>query len=183
MKTFLLGAIVAIAVLGAGGYLFLRLGYLDPRASRKPSRLEMDEAMKFLDASVNRRAPRLRDPLPADAATLVRGLGIYEERCAICHGDAARPQSEIGLALYPPAPQFLETAPDMPAHDTFFILRNGIRWTGMPGWKSVLSTERIWTLVTLLGHMENLPPAVWKAWRADGPASPRLKSEGADRHE
>jgi mono/diheme cytochrome c family protein len=48
---------------------------------------------------------------------------------------------------------------DMPENQNFFILQHGIRWTGMPGWKNILSDQQLWQLVTFLSHMHDLPPA------------------------
>jgi mono/diheme cytochrome c family protein len=48
---------------------------------------------------------------------------------------------------------------DMPENQNFYILEHGIRWTAMPGWKNVLTTQQIWQTVTFLSHMNDLPPA------------------------
>jgi mono/diheme cytochrome c family protein len=48
---------------------------------------------------------------------------------------------------------------DMPEHQNFYIIQHGIRWTAMPGWKSILNEQQTWQLVTFLSQMHNLPPA------------------------
>ncbi|HVC00135.1 MAG TPA: cytochrome c [Candidatus Dormibacteraeota bacterium] len=186
MKHFLLGLLVAIPGLVGGGYLFLRLGFLDPRANRRPSKFETALAMRFLDASVGRRSPQRRNPLPADRQNLTVGLKVYEAHCAVCHGDLSHPRSVVGLGLYPPAPQFFDNAPDMPESENFYIIRNGIRWTGMPSWNQVLSEEQIWKLTSFLAHIQHLPPAVAQEWKRPVPAKTRataVKEQGANRHE
>lgn len=186
MKNLLLGGLLAIVVLVGGAYFFLRLGLLDPRASQQPSRFEVDLAMKFLDASVERRAPRRQNPLGANVENVGMGLNIYEAHCAVCHGDRANPRSAVGLTLYPPAPQFLEDAPDMPENENFYIIESGVRWTGMPGWNKVLSESDIWKLTSFLAHIQHLPPAVEQEWRpgvSTKSSIPTVKGQGANRHE
>jgi mono/diheme cytochrome c family protein len=58
---------------------------------------------------------------------------------------------------------------DMPENQNFYILQHGIRWTAMPGWKTVLSDQQIWQLVTILSHMHDLPPAAKRVFAEAGP--------------
>ena len=186
MRHFLLGLLVAILGLVGGVYFFLRLGLLDPRASQRPSKFEAALAMKFLDASVGRRAAHHGNPLPLNARNLSAGLTIYEAHCAVCHGDPSHPRSIVGLGLYPPAPQFLENAPDMPENENFYIIQNGVRWTGMPGWNKVLSHDEIWRLTSFLAHIQHLPQVVEQEWKRPMPAKTRttaVKTQGESRHE
>lgn len=60
----------------------------------------------------------------------------------------------------------MEGAPDMPSNQNFFITKYGVRWTGMPAWKGVLSDVEIWKVVAFLSKMNSLPPEVEKQWKA-----------------
>jgi mono/diheme cytochrome c family protein len=186
VKGLLIGIPVGIICLVGGVYLFLRIGLLDPSAAQPPSKFESTQAMKFLDAAVERHATGRENPIPPTDENLQVGLQIYEAHCASCHGDRMNPRSSVGLALYPRAPQFLDGAPDMPDSQNFYIIRNGIRWTGMPGWKNVLDENDIWKLTTFLAHIDHLPSAVSQKWNASQPASPvtpSIRPKGANRHE
>lgn len=46
----------------------------------------------------------------------------------------------------------------------FWVIKHGIRNTGMPAWGSILSDEEIWQLVSLLRNSQDLPPAVEAQW-------------------
>ena len=59
---------------------------------------------------------------------------------------------------------------DMPDHENFYIIRHGIRWTGMPSWKAKFSDAQVWQLVTFLKHMDKLPASAEKEIRQ--PPSP-----------
>lgn len=178
MKRFLLGVLVTLIVLGLGAYVYLKMGFLNTRADAGPSGLETRLAMSFLDASVGRNAPDRRSPVEASEANLSGGMKLYRTNCSRCHGAPEHPEKKFGHPFYPPAPNFLDEAPDMPENQNFYIIKHGIRWTGMPAWGSALSDSEIWEITTFLSHMNKLPPAVQEEWNKPvEPASgPREKS-------
>jgi hypothetical protein len=59
-----------------------------------------------------------------------------------------------------------EGVEDDPEGWTFWKIKHGIRWTGMPAWKAELSDQQIWTLALFLKHMDKLPPGPEAAWRS-----------------
>lgn len=181
MKRFLLGVVITLGVLGVGVYVYLRMGLLDTRADAGSSRLEARLAMSFLDSSADRHAPEERNPVEATQANLIEGLKLYRTNCARCHGAPDHPEQTFGHPFYPPAPNFLEEAPDMPENQNFYIIKHGIRWTGMPAWGSVLSDNEIWELTTFLSHMNKLPPAVQEEWQKPfEPKGGSLQNDGGE---
>src|SRR5271167_4538355 len=135
MGRFLLGFLTAVAVVLMAALLYLRLGFVDSRADIPVGEVEERIAMPSLDASVDRGAPEMANPVEASDANLVAGMNIYQVNCASCHGDVSNPHGMFADALYPRAPQFLEDAPDMPENQTYYIIQHGIRLSGMPAWK------------------------------------------------
>ena len=164
MKNFVLGIVATLLVLVIGAFAYLRLGLIDTRASLEPSSTESGLAMSFLDASVDRHASEIRMPIESNPAVLTDGVKIYRQSCSGCHGDPAHPQS--ALLFYPRAPQFMKDAPDMPPNQNFYIIKYGVRWTGMPAWEGVLSDAQIWKVVAFLSKMDHLPPGVEEQWKA-----------------
>ena len=171
MRKFFLGVVVTLVVLGGGAYLYLRLGFLDLRATLQPSAFEKRTAMSFMDASTDRHAPDQKNPIGPTDANLTEGVTLYKQHCAMCHGAPDHPEKKFGHPFYPPAPQFIKEAPDMPENQNFYIIQNGVRWTGMPAWENTLTGEQIWKLVTFLSHMNKLPPAVETEWQKPGISS------------
>ncbi len=164
MRKFFLGVVVTLVILAGGAYVYLRVGYLDLRADIQPSAFEQHSAMAFMDASMDRHAPEQKNPIEPSEAKMIEGVRLYNTHCAECHGAPDHPQQKFGHPFYPPAPLFTEDAPDMPENQNFYIIRHGVRWTGMPAWENTLSDDQIWTLVTFLSHMDKLPPAVQQVW-------------------
>jgi len=178
MLKFVLGiivAVVAIAIVGSGAAL---LGFLPTRANTVPPEWEGHFAMSALDNSVERHAARLNNPVPPTDENLINGLKIYTMNCAGCHGGIDRKPVELGRSFYPPAPGLILHPPDDPEWHVYYVVKNGVRYTGMPAWDKMLSETDIWKVVALLSRMEKLPPAVQEYWKNAGGA-PAAESGGS----
>ena len=172
MGKFLLGIIVTLVVLVLALLGFATLGLLHTRANVEPPHWERHFAMSAVDASIERHAPRVTDPLTPTDQNLEDGMKIYTMNCAGCHGTLDRKFSVFGNSFYPPAPNFISDPPDDPEWHTFFTIRNGIRYTGMPAWEKNLSETDIWKVTLFLSHIDKLPPTVQDFWKANFNSAP-----------
>lgn len=166
MRKFLLGFLAGVVLILLAVFLWIRLGFVNPRADIPEDALEKNVAMPSLDASVDRRAPEIKNPLQATDDNLAEGMKIYQMNCASCHGDIRQPKGIFAEALYPRAPQFVQDAPDMPENQNFYIIEHGVRLSGMPAWKQILNDQQVWQVTTFLSHMDKLPPDVSAQWKA-----------------
>lgn len=169
MRRLMIVIIVLLAALLVvlSAFLYVWLGFVDFRATMEPSSMEAAMAMMAVDAATERNAPRGPNPISPTSANLTTGVNLYRTHCAVCHGEPSQPES--ALVFYPRAPQFLHDPPDMPANENFFIIKNGIRWTGMPAWHHELTDGQIWTIVAFLQRIERLPPDVQAIWSSPSP--------------
>jgi thiosulfate dehydrogenase len=170
-RSFIAGIVVTIVVLLGGGYLALRDGLVPANADATPGRLERWAAGTSLRATLAREAPNGANPVALTDDNLIAGIKLYAEHCAICHGtakgDAAA--SPVAKGEYPAPPQLAsDGVEDDPPGITFWKVKHGIRWTGMPSWKDTLTDQQIWTLALFLAHMDKLPPAAAEAWQNVG---------------
>ena len=161
----LMGCVITLSLIAVGAYAFVDLGLFNFRADQTPSKFEQKYAMQALDASTKRHAPDTKNPIVATDANLLEALKLYKANCAGCHGDPADPKPLFGSSFYPPVPRFMEDAPDMPENENFYIIKHGIRFTGMPGWGNIFSDDQIWTLAAFLSQMGSLPPSVDQEWK------------------
>jgi thiosulfate dehydrogenase len=164
MKSFSLGILFTLAVLLAGGYWLMKSGRVDFGADQQPSATESKLAMAAVDASTDRRAPVQDNPVQPTEENLVAGAKLYLNHCGGCHGVPSHPNSTFAVSFYPPVPGFFEDAPDMSENQNFYIIQHGIRWTGMPAWKSTLDDTQIWQTVVFLSHLNKLPDAAQKVF-------------------
>ena len=183
MRNFVLGIVIAILVLVIGGLGLALLGFLPTRANVAPPAMERHLAMSALDNSVERHAPRVNNPVPPTDDNLIEGLKIYTMNCALCHGGIERQPSAFEKSFYPPAPNLMLHPPDDQEWHVFYVIRNGVRYTGMPAWDKTLSDSDIWKLTALLARLEKLPPAVQDYWKkSTGVNPPSGEPEGHDEH-
>jgi copper resistance protein D len=93
----------------------------------------------------------VRTPVPYTALSIARGVELYGQHCAVCHGVSGRGDGPGGTGL-PRRPADL-TAPHTSQHtagDIFWWVTHGIRGSGMPGFEAVLPAEDRWDLVNFL---------------------------------
>jgi mono/diheme cytochrome c family protein len=93
-------------------------------------------------------SPGLDDP-----AKVLIGVDHYAAHCAVCHGAPGVPRGEIAKGLYPLPPDLAKVAALYTPAELFWILKHGIKMTGMPAWTDH-SDEELWTTV---GFLEKLP--------------------------
>lgn len=166
MRRFLLGFIAAVVTVLLAEFLWIRLGFVDPRADVPESVLERRVAMPSLDASLNRYATAVPNPIAATDANLLAGMKVYQTNCAGCHGDIHQPHVAAANAFYPRVPQFMEDPPDMPENQNFYMVEHGVRLTGMPAFVSSLNQQEVWQVITFLSHMNKLSPQLSEQWKA-----------------
>lgn len=166
MRNFLLGFVAAVLVVGLAAFFYIRFGFVDPRADIPVNRLEQKLAMPSLDASVDRHAREIENPLTPTEDNLIAGMKIYQSDCAECHGDVNHRHAILADSLYPRPPQFVEDAPDMPEYQNFYIVEHGIRLSGMPAWNKALNQQQAWQVTTFLSQMDKLPANVQEQWKA-----------------
>ena len=172
MGKFLLGVIVTLAVLILIALGISTLGFLPTAANVEPPHWERHLAMGAVDASMERHAPRVTNPLMPTDDNLKDGIKLYTMNCALCHGGLDRKPSTLANSFYPPPPNLISDPPDDPEWHVFYTIRTGVRYTGMPAWDKTLTNDDMWKITMFLSHMDKLPPAVQDYWKTSFGTSP-----------
>jgi mono/diheme cytochrome c family protein len=182
MRNFVLGIIVTLLVLVLGILAFLSFGLMPTNADAPPPFLERRIAMSAMDSSMDRHAPQISNPVPPTDDNLIQGMKIYSMNCAVCHGTLDGKPSLLEKSLYPPPPQLILGPLDDPEWHTFYAVRTGVRYTGMPAWSKVLSTEDMWKVTAFLSHIEKLPPGVRDYWKKAYGFAPQSAADAGHGH-
>jgi mono/diheme cytochrome c family protein len=172
MRNFILGIVITILLLVIGGIGLALLGFLPTRANLDPPEMERHLSMSALDNSVERHAPRLRNPVPPTDDNLIDGLKIYTMNCALCHGGIDRHPSTLEKSFYPPPPNLILHPLDDEEWHVFYVIRTGVRYTGMPAWDKSLSESDLWKVTAFLTRIDKLPPAVQDYWKKSSGENP-----------
>ena len=106
--------------------------------------------------SIRAHAAGLLPPAGYDEQTrLVPAVGHFAEHCATCHGGPGTKRSEVAEGMYPEPPDLKEAAKRYNQGELFWILKNGIKMSGMPSMASD-GDEMLWATVALLQKMPGL---------------------------
>jgi thiosulfate dehydrogenase len=158
MKKLLLGFVLGLLVIVLAVIAYFGLGLAPVAASAPPMPFERRLAGMALHARIAKEAPS-QAPIPADETNLLAGARIYHDQCSVCHGLGGQPETAIAKGMFPHPPQFFkgDTVTDDPPGETYWKAANGIRLTGMPGYKGSLSDTQLWQVSLMLAHADKLP--------------------------
>src|SRR4029077_16739407 len=95
-------------------------------------------------------------------ARVRRGLVHYHETCVVCHGAPGVAVSEIAEGMNPEPPELAGEGSGRPGED-FWIVKNGIKMTGMPSFGVTHDDEKIWDLVAFLQQLPKMSPEQYQA--------------------
>jgi mono/diheme cytochrome c family protein len=168
-KNVIFGAVLALAIALIGGLALIRSGLIPANADVNPGRLELWAAGTSLNATLRREAPTGPNPVTLTEQNLIRGVQLFAQNCALCHGSAQgeASRSRIAKGLYPRPPQLAtDGVEDDPEGYSYWRIKHGVRLTGMPSFGSSLDDQEIWTLALFLKNMDKLPPAVQQVWQS-----------------
>ncbi len=144
--------LVAIAALGALAVWFQRHGF---SAREEPVWYEKVLARHARRIATPKGAKELKNPFPLTGESLLEAREHWVEHCSTCHALDGSGNTTIGRNLYPKAPDMrdLDTQ-KLTDGELFYIISNGVRFTGMPAWGGEDSPQSIWELV---GYIRRLP--------------------------
>lgn len=149
-------------------------------ARSRPSSIESKLANAAKDVVIPFEAEKASNPTPADDHTLAQGQRVYVAHCALCHSNDGHSQNPLGQAMNPPAMDL--TSPHVQAwkdQELYWIIANGIRLTGMPGWQGQLSSEQIWQLTRYVHALPRMTPQRQQALQALLAPPPPPQPKGA----
>lgn len=147
--------------------IFIYSGIYNVAADNPHGRFEYWVLFTTRDQAVTRRSRDIEVPQDyTDEARILRGAGQYEEMCAICHLRPGLADTGLRRGLTPEAPDLTEWTDD-PAK-TFWIVKHGIRMTGMPAWGRSHDDDTLWDVVAFLQRLPGLSQAEYEEMVATG---------------
>ena len=173
-----LKALALAGVVGAaGGAAFVYSGAYDISA--------VDQHTKpvywLIEATMRRAvAVRAKDIEPPDltrAETIERGFAPYVRHCEQCHGAPGVSPQPAALGMMPVPAYLVPVGREWSAGEVYWVVRNGIKATGMPAWKHRMSDDEIWHVVAFVKH--RLPYLTAAQYREAAAKLPRAEETRA----
>ncbi len=173
MKGFLTGAIVAIVGMFLALYIYFAAGFAPVATNAPMMPFEKTFAHMALSSHIDKEAPK-NVPIQLTEVNYLAGAHAYLDNCAVCHGAPGKQPTAIARGMFPHPPKLMEGTgvTDDPAGESYWKIANGIRLTGMPGFKDSLSETQMWQMAVLLANADKLPPSATAVLMGQNEAAP-----------
>ena len=154
-----LSVLSGLAVAGAAGFVWSGVYNVgaDDHHTRPVSALM--EALR--ERSIQARASRLQVPALDDPARITQGAGNYDAMCTGCHLTPGVAETELSKGLYPAPPNLTRAAVN--ASEAFWVIKHGVKASGMPAWGMSMDDEYIWNMVAFLQELPKLDAEQYQA--------------------
>lgn len=171
-----IGALAIILVVAAAVFFFA--GFYNVAATEPNPGVFDWVLVQIRSASINRHAAGQPPIAMEDAATIQAGARAFASLgCANCHGAPGVMWAKFSEGLRPDPPDLKDIANELTPAQIFWVVRNGINMTGMPGFALVEAPDQeIWTIAAFVKKLPDVSENDYKAWTAE-PAPPA--AEGA----
>ncbi len=159
LSVFALGVVCAVIGAFAFTLIYFKWGHPPVATADKPFPFEAEIVKLPLGARIH--GELVKAPFPDSAEVNLDGAMVYKDQCAMCHGV---PGEDVAFAkhMFPVAPQLFKKhgknnvvgVSDDEVGETYWKVKNGIRLTGMPAFKDVLTDEEMWDVSQLLKNAD-----------------------------
>ena len=150
--------VTALVVLGGllGGAYLVTTGL---SARPQPGTLETFTARAVRGLAIRAHAGSMGNPVASSDEVIAEAREHFADHCAVCHANDGSGNTEMGRGLYPKAPDMrLSATQGLSDAELFYIIENGIRFTGMPGWSTGTKDGETasWHLVHFIRHLPHM---------------------------
>jgi len=178
MKRGTLILLVLVAVACVLGFLAASILHNGMSARATPTPMEAMMARNARRMSIPANARNLTNPVAASDEGLGDARLHFADHCATCHGNDGSGDTMIGRGLYPKPPDLrLEETQKLTDGEIFWIVENGVRFTGMPAFSSHGMQDDSWKLVRFIRHLPQLTVEERLEMEENNPKSPADRRE------
>lgn len=158
-------ALLVVAALLAGAVLasaaFVVSTFHDVAATRAPAAATYAVFERGLRESVEHGARDIA-AAPADSKVTTRGLALYRAHCVQCHGAPGVAPEPFALGMVPVPVNLAYAARAWRPAELYWIIKHGVRWSGMPAWQFRMSEDDLWAVTAFVGQLAHLTPQAYQ---------------------
>ena len=125
--------------------------------------------------AIARRAKGLTNPVEYSGAIIAEARAHFADHCAQCHANNGSGDTPMGRGMWPKPPDLrLERTQKLADGELFWIIENGIRFTGMPAWSTGTKEGETasWHLVHFIRRLPKVTPEELEDMAALNPKPP-----------
>jgi mono/diheme cytochrome c family protein len=168
MRAFLILVGFVAIVAGIAAAVFFFGGFYSVAGTEEDPAIVNWTLVRVRQASVARHANDTPPMSLDDAAVVQEGARAYSERgCVNCHGGPGVNWQKFSEGLRPDPPDLKEIAPERQPRELFWVIKHGIKMTGMPSFGAIEVPDReIWAIAAFVKKLPIVSEADFKAWTA-----------------
>ncbi|MGO4677552.1 cytochrome c [Bosea sp. 2YAB26] len=159
---FIAGFVTAFIVLAIAGLALVFSGLVNIAAREPHSAPVFVLLQTAMRQSVARQAAKV--PAPAPSTDISRGFRLYNETCVYCHGAPGKDPTDIGKGLNPEPPFLPDTIQHWSAAEILWIVKNGVRMTGMPSFADTHSDDDLRAVVAFVQKLPTMTEEQYAAY-------------------
>ncbi|CAN7594714.1 c-type cytochrome [Bradyrhizobium sp. LjRoot220] len=144
------------------GFLFMWSGLYTVAASRGHWAVTEWVLTFAMRNSVKTHALGIEVPPLGNADLVTLGAAHFHSGCAYCHGAPGIPISPVARAMLPPPPDLATNMRTWRDRELFWIIKHGIKYTGMPAWSAQQRDDEVWALAAFLRRLPRLDAAQYR---------------------
>ena len=159
MKTWLWRGALVLTLLGMLGGLVMLSGIVPIKASSGHWAITAWLLDFSKQRSVSTHTLGVKPPPLDDPRMVVKGGAYYEIGCRPCHGGPELRQPRIAARMTPPPVYLPPRIANWEAEELFYMIKHGIKFTGMPAWPAPGRDDEVWAIVAFLRRLPILNAA------------------------
>lgn len=144
-------------------------------ARETPGALETALALRARNLTIGWHAKNITNPTQSTPEALTEGREHFADHCATCHANDGSGNTDFGRGMFPKPPDMrLPRTQQLTDGELFYIIENGIRFTGMPafGTGNPAAESSTWPLVHFIRHLPQITPEELAEMERMNPAPP-----------
>jgi len=159
----LVAVLIIIVALTAAAGILLWSGIYNVAATDPHWKLTGSVLRFARERSIAYHSQGIEAPLSTDEGQIAHGFEHYQETCRLCHGAPGRSSEEFAGGLYP-SPPYLpsgDVQKDTTRPELFWIVKNGIKMTGMPAFGKHHEDRDLWNIVAFVQKIPDITPEAY----------------------
>ena len=162
------GLLIAVAV---AGFLVIVSGIMPITASSGHWPITAWFLHFSMQRSVGTHSLGIDVPPLDDPDLILKGAGHYETGCRSCHGSPGIKQPRIAQQMTPSPPYLPPRISEWDPEELFYLVKHGVKFTGMPAWPSQHRDDEVWAMVAFLRKLPNLDEDAYRRLVQGEPAA------------
>lgn len=162
------GVVGVLAALGIAGLAVIYTGSFNVAATEEHGAFTRWAFDTTFHNAVEHRAAGIAAPEPATPAALEAGASAYKSMCQHCHAGPGVERAAWASGMRPRPPHLAEAAAHWEPEEVFWLVRHGVKMSGMPAFGPSHDDAAIWTIVAFVKALPAMTPERYASLGASG---------------